>query len=313
VLTSKATACLLCIPQVPLTVYNAIGVMLKSVIIVSRSTPVYQLSRRQKNDNFDICYNVCFRDPSIFLLGDEYQRQLVGIVPSPLGAITSFLVYRTKLTTVPQHSIPDLTSTIKDDHFNKPFCRNKTARYQRGLDADMIFGTSPGQGSVPMEVPHREGNASCQKRAAFGSAGLESSKEGTDTDLDNDVPFSTLLQLANSPPAAPGEKMPRSCSSKSREAAESGKQVASADIRCTDSVTTTKDDFVLVELRAPFVGQEEDLGKFYRDCQMAPTLSMFEQTGSLQDMINSITDQLTQFEASANDFNEFVNSLQDIE
>lgn len=308
----------------PLTVYNAIGVMLKSVIIVSRSTPVYQLSRRQKNDNFDICYNVCLRDPSVFVLGEDFERQLVGTVPSPLGAITSFLVYRTKLTTVPQQSIPDLTSTIKDDHFNhfnKPFCRNKTARHSREVDSmdnDMVLGTSPGHGvaSAPMDVPRGDGSDLCQKRAAFGNTAVEGSGDANDVDIDKDVPFSTLLQLANSPPVAQGVKMPKSSDSNSREATESTRGVSSTDVRCIDSVaavTATKDDFVMVELKAPFVGQEEDLGRFYRDCQMAPTLSMFEQTGSLQDMINSITDQLTQFEACANDFNEFVNSLQDIE
>lgn len=43
---------------------------------------------------------------------------------------------------------------------------------------------------------------------------------------------------------------------------------------------------------------------------MAPALTMFETTGSVQDTLNSITDQLAVFEAQAMDFDEFIYSLE---
>ena len=63
--------------------------------------------------------------------------------------------------------------------------------------------------------------------------------------------------------------------------------------------------------KTPFAGPEgnSDLGRFYQDCQVAPPLSMFQETVTIQDTINSITNQLAGFEASSKDFDEFVESL----
>ena len=65
-----------------------------------------------------------------------------------------------------------------------------------------------------------------------------------------------------------------------------------------------------------------ELGQFYRECKLPPTLAMFsgasttappdgfaEEQFTMQDMYNSITDQLNQFEVQAQDFDDFVNSL----
>jgi len=264
---------------------------------------------------------VCVRDPVIFSQSDDFQRQLVGIVPSPLGAVASYVVYRTKLSTYAQQSISDLTSTIKDDHFNRPLSRNKNVRQSIGSDLadyEMAPGMSPGHRM--MSVPHdgliRDGVVSRQKHAAFGIATPDACKQINEADIEIDMPFATLLVQANSPPVVNSDKessnLRRGSSHDQTDTGKEGSQ-ASTDSRFTASCATMKDDFVMIELKAPFVGNEEDLGRFYRDCQMAPTLSMFEPTGSVQDMINSITDQLAQFEANASEFNEFVNSLQDIE
>jgi hypothetical protein len=90
------------------------------------------------------------------------------------------------------------------------------------------------------------------------------------------------------------------------------------------SDTMDRDDFVLLELKAPFAGYEEDLGRFYRECQAAPALSMFDGVlGSSggegeggyggAEAMNSITEQLARFEANAEEFTEFVNSLQEVD
>ena len=65
--------------------------------------------------------------------------------------------------------------------------------------------------------------------------------------------------------------------------------------------------------KTPFgAGQDanSDLGRFYRDCQGAPPLTMFEENASFEDTMNAITDQLATFEANAPDFDAFINSLE---
>jgi len=76
---------------------------------------------------------------------------------------------------------------------------------------------------------------------------------------------------------------------------------------------TQLDTNIMRELKTPFAGSEEDLNKFYRECVVAPPLSMFQQSSGVHDTLNSFTDQLAQFEADAKVFDAFVNSLQDLD
>ncbi len=64
--------------------------------------------------------------------------------------------------------------------------------------------------------------------------------------------------------------------------------------------------------KTPFAGQEtnSDLGRFYRECQGAPSLAMFDENASLEDTMNAITDQLATFEANAPNFDDFINGLE---
>jgi len=301
-----------------MTVYNYIGLLLKSLVIVTRSTPAYKLSRHQSPDTYRTCYEVYLRKPITSYDADSFCRQPIGSVPSPLGAVAAFVIYRTKLTICPkQSSASDLSSTIKDDHFNTtPPCKishGKSEMDNCGGNSDL--GMSPGLLTAPMSADVKFLR---QKRPAFGPAVTEDT-EGMLIDIaEMEPPFASLLQhaLGTSPPPDaitiqdPDHRgsSPNVTGSgsfrRSRESVSSTESRGSAGIR---------DDFVLVELKAPFAGQEDELGRFYRDCQMAPTLSMFEQTCSLTEMMTSITDQLVQFEASADEFNEFVTSLQQVD
>ncbi|XP_045599066.2 autophagy-related protein 13 isoform X3 [Procambarus clarkii] len=69
-------------------------------------------------------------------------------------------------------------------------------------------------------------------------------------------------------------------------------------------------DFVMVELKTPFVGTYDtgnDLGAFYRECQSAPPLRMFADTP--EDEISGLTEQLLTFEANMDEYDELVKSL----
>lgn len=61
--------------RVTYTVYNRIGILLKSLLSVSRITPAYKLSRRQGPDSYVICYRTYTGDPQLHNLGDCSTRR----------------------------------------------------------------------------------------------------------------------------------------------------------------------------------------------------------------------------------------------
>jgi len=299
-----------------MTVYSYIGLLLKSLIIVTRSTPAYKLSRHQSPDTYRTCYEVCLRKPTTSYDADSFCRQPIGSIPSPLGAVVAFVMYRTKLTICPKpSSASDLSGTIKDDHFNttppRRMSHGKSETDNCGECTEL--GTSRGRSLLTAPVL-ADVKSLRQKRPAFGPS-VPDAEGKLLGEAEVEPPFASLLQhaLGTSPP-------PDAITVQCQDQRGDSPNVTSSGSfrRSRESVSSTEsrgspgrgEDFVLVELKAPFAGQEDELGRFYRDCQMAPTLSMFEQTCSLTEMMTSITDQLVQFEASADDFNEFVTSLQ---
>ncbi|XP_067125197.1 autophagy-related protein 13-like [Centruroides vittatus] len=101
------------------TVYNRIGLMLKSLIAVSRVTPAYRLSCRQGHDTYVICYKVYMGNPQYNLLGDGYEECLVGQVATPVGTLTLSVAYRTNLTITPQRSEKVCPFLVKSDYFER--------------------------------------------------------------------------------------------------------------------------------------------------------------------------------------------------
>lgn len=55
--------------KVTYTVYNRMGILLKSLISVSRTTPAYKLSRSQGPDSYFICYRIYMGPPQLYNLG----------------------------------------------------------------------------------------------------------------------------------------------------------------------------------------------------------------------------------------------------
>ena len=103
--------------RVSYTVYNRMGVLLKSLVCISRATPAYRLSRRQGPETFIICYRLYMGEAQTQNLGEGYQMVRVGAVPTPLGTASLVLHYRTKLLISPQPSSHDLAINLKDNHF----------------------------------------------------------------------------------------------------------------------------------------------------------------------------------------------------
>ncbi|XP_023247116.1 autophagy-related protein 13 homolog, partial [Copidosoma floridanum] len=73
--------------KITYTVYNRMGMLLKSLLSVSRVTPAYKLSRSQGPDSFIICYRTYMGPPQIHSLGENYKQIKVGQLRTPIGMI----------------------------------------------------------------------------------------------------------------------------------------------------------------------------------------------------------------------------------
>ena len=113
------------------TVYNRYGVLLKSLLSVTRVTPAYKLSRRQGPDSYVICYRVHVGGPQLHMLGDGYKEVKVGQICTPVGTVRLTLSYRTKMMISPTQTGKENVIMLKSDHFNTNLSP-RHARYKEG-------------------------------------------------------------------------------------------------------------------------------------------------------------------------------------
>lgn len=137
-----------------------------------------------------------------------------------------------------------------------------------------------------------------------------------DKSLDtDDIPFMSLLQQ-NKPElklkADPG-KLDFSKTKNDGSKTDTSDSALSESKTSASSQASAPDDFVMVELKTPFAGTDanSDLGKFYRDCQVAPSLQVFDEEQTARETLEHLGSQLDVFETSMKDFDDFVSTLQD--
>lgn len=356
--------------RISYTVYNRMGITLKTLFSISRVTPAYKLSRQQgaSADEYVICYRFYQGDPQFFMLGDNYQTIKVGSVPTPVGTIYINLAYRTKLLITPQKSCKAIPIEVKDDHFKKDtsprrpttpkpcslgFRRNSTSEDLFGDCVDgqdlcsTTFDNSPGEaflhgmtqhGLVPPniqqkttlktdkrdnnEAPKKQENVekqlsftSYQKVGAF--AQNRNSKEINNTDLE-DVPFLNLLQTEGKsetkmtePRELQNDMESNDQVSENKSDEEKSLEQALSPSESISSNTSAPEDFVMVELKTPFAGADpnQDLGKFYRECQGAPQLDMCSGETNVTEALAEISSQIQMFESNIEGFDDFVTSI----
>jgi len=331
--------------RVSFTVYSRIGVLLKSLLIASRSVPAYHLSRRcsAKTCDYSIYYRMYVGEPTLDL-GPSYYSRTIGLVPTPAGTLQLSVAYRTQpVLELSVASTKDLE--LQDDHF----CADKASvatgiptsgwhaisKWQQSADSETqaheLLSASPPDHNRMVSIPsglnqitedgRGTGGDNKPRIAAFASADRPT-PQYFDFDIDAAIPFGQLLK----------EDMLRKMPKKSAEkvigkdvkiVSEIGpRMLTNSDSSVLDqNRRSTAPDIVSRALSTPFASgtdafgreeQEGELGRFYRECQSAPSLSMFQQPSSdVRELLNSITDQLAQFEANAEEFDEFVNSFQE--
>ncbi|KAG6451755.1 hypothetical protein O3G_MSEX007324 [Manduca sexta] len=99
------------------TVYFRMGILLKSLITITRITPAYHLSRKQRTESFTIFYRVYNGEPKVKALGESVKKIQAGMLKTPLGGIIFSVAYRTNFSISPNRSEKDKTLLLKSDHF----------------------------------------------------------------------------------------------------------------------------------------------------------------------------------------------------
>ncbi|XP_050538084.1 autophagy-related protein 13 homolog isoform X2 [Daktulosphaira vitifoliae] len=99
------------------TLYNRLGVLLKSLVSVSRVIPAYRYSRQQSQDSFQIHHRIYAGEPEVHTLGKEYKELQIGQVSMPIGTIHVTVCYRTSMTLTSQQD----PIMLKSDHFRKEY------------------------------------------------------------------------------------------------------------------------------------------------------------------------------------------------
>ncbi|XP_014278229.1 autophagy-related protein 13 homolog isoform X1 [Halyomorpha halys] len=265
--------------RVAYTVYNRMGILLKSLVSVTRVTPAYKLSRRQCPDSYVISYRIYVGEPQYHLLGDGYNQARVGQLGTPGGTIHLTCYFRTKMTISPQPS-KDNSIMLKSDHFRPDF--------------------SPKHDRTSFSDDNLSSLSETIKVGAFVES--VSSKERTMSDNDDDVPFSNLLKqcsvVQKRPPTPPRPPTPVK-----KEDTDNG--------NVTTPRSLSHDDFIMVDLKTPFAGSNAntDLGVFYRECQSAPQLEGFSTEPTLAEQVGDLTEQLEQFEVSLKEYDNVITEL----
>ncbi|KAK4877724.1 hypothetical protein RN001_010230 [Aquatica leii] len=267
------------------SVYNRMGILLKSLVSVTRVTPAYKLSRRQGPDSYIILYRIYVGEPVLHALGDGYKVVRVGQLCTPIGTLHLTVSYRTKMTISPTTSGKDNSIMLKSDHFNT----NLSPRHMRYKQSE-------------------EKNASLSDGMKVGAFAAPRKQEIEPEIIIPDVPFSSLLI-----PKRDNTTVTQEMTVSSKPNVEEDRNGNSPTESHTSDLTmmSTNDDFIMVDLKTPFASKNAnaELGMFYREWQTAPPLQAFTNIPTLAEQVQDLTKQLENFESDMNKYDDMLMSL----
>ncbi|XP_017036866.1 autophagy-related protein 13 homolog [Drosophila kikkawai] len=178
-------------------IYNRMGIMLKSLISLTRTTPAYKLSRRQCPDSYGIFYRIYVDRPQVHTLGEGHKHVKIGQLNTIVGSLVMSVAYRTKLTISPTAAQAESnTIMLKSDHFRPATDASSTGFQQQQLPNGTAvvkkLALNPAMGSgvdrrcIDIEKPLRPG--------AFTDMGKLKQYTEDDFVLPETPPFEWLLR-----------------------------------------------------------------------------------------------------------------------
>uniref|UniRef100_A0AAR5PH04 Autophagy-related protein 13 n=1 Tax=Dendroctonus ponderosae TaxID=77166 RepID=A0AAR5PH04_DENPD len=276
-------------------IYNRMGILLKSLVSVTRVTPAYKLSRRQGPDSYVMMYRVYMEEPQLHSLGDGFKQIRVGQICTALGTLQFSCAYRTKMTISPTQTSRNDSLMLKSDHFNTNLSP-RSKRYQQGDDCTSSL-------SETMKI----GAFAERKKIFFEDPQLELpfSTFFADRISLNEQPIESESQsLATSPS---NERLNGTKELKETTAQQKGEKNGNVAAQPEASMVSTGDDFIM---RTPFAkpsGEKSELTKFFKEWQQAPLLETFKELPPIE--ATDLQKQLETFESDLNEFDSIVQTL----
>lgn len=173
-------------------IYNRMGMLLKSLISLTRATPAYKLSRRQCPDSYSIYYRIYVEKPQVHALGEGHKTVRIGNLNTIVGNLVMSVSYRTKMTITPSATAAQArtreSNTIMIDSNHFKHCENNSK--QNAGTANNKKGSAGGLGGdkkiIDIEKPLRPG--------AFTDVGKLRQYTEDDFVLPETPPFEWLLR-----------------------------------------------------------------------------------------------------------------------
>lgn len=328
--------------RVSCSVYARMGVLLRSLLIVTRAIPAYWVSREQAQDRYVMCYRIYLGTPLLMGLGEQFVRRTVGLVPSPVGTIALHAAYRLKKDFSVKHHLADvLAKDFCDDHYRSEsvahsckgeICcaRSETSAAEKEPAGDKELRRRSAA-DVASEDRRRAGPGShkvnCIGQVRQSKAGAV---EGKNSETNSRFPKTIPCALRSLSKTAADKE----CDGKEIEAGKCGNDAPSAteidntnieavkkspeqeetspdgasEHKSSDTVPAFNHSDVDGGKSGDGHGEKEPV-KMYDGCKTAPPLAMFEQMTDVKEMLHCLRCQLEQFEANAKEFDNFVNSI----
>ncbi|XP_026760097.2 autophagy-related protein 13 homolog [Galleria mellonella] len=98
-------------------IYIRMGILLKSLITITRMSPVYHLSRVQRSEPFTIFYRVYNGKSNVKALGTSVKKMQTAMLKTPLGGIYFKVEYIANFSIIPNKCQYTGTLLLKSDHF----------------------------------------------------------------------------------------------------------------------------------------------------------------------------------------------------
>ncbi|XP_033645562.1 autophagy-related protein 13-like [Asterias rubens] len=279
-------------------VYNRLGLLLKSLICVSRVTPAYRIARHQLGADYRVISRMNLREKKLSHLGENFHSLNVGSVATPIGSLVLSVAYRTKLTLSVQqlHTSGVNPVAVKDDYYSNTSPKGRGSspampqNYSPGLDESAImdgsqdlcatsFSTSPPDpytlhGYLATSPPNRSKVNEEKPRGgspALGTSDINSGRLGafaspkqsvTDQSemVPSDIPFLSLLQEHTSSLDQSSIK-DKSSSSDQTSSDQQDPQASSSSQHSKESSQSqhsVAEDFVMVEFNPAFAKPESN-------------------------------------------------------
>nr|CAD7591932.1 unnamed protein product [Timema genevievae] len=319
--------------RVTYTVYNRMGILLKSLVSVTRVTPAYKLSRRQGPDSYVICYRIYMGEAQLHNLGESFQDYLASIskqpeqdskqkgcdegLPGLYGPDEGLpgLYGPDEGEGYKQVRVGQLCTPVGTIHLSVSYRTKMTISPQNtGRDSILVKSDHFHPDLSPRHLRYQQSEENCAslsetiKVGAFADS-CHPAENPLDTDLPT-VPFSSLLTPRQQSPLQSTPVQPEGNAPED----DGNGNITPRCHSTTDSrrsSVSANDDFIMVDLKTPFAGgnSNSDLGAFYRECQTAPQLKTFSEQPTLAEQVEYISKTLEVLETNVPEYDDMLSSL----